>query len=338
MTSSLTTKFHAVAAACLSTCAAWNASAQELTLTAAEQQKVLAALMQPSSGVPAVTYEILNAAALRTLMAEHPAGVEFIRGSPVAPVPWKTVAVRVPGGPGYFRPGSYAAADAPAWRTAVVRLVKEGAQSLILDLRAPAADGAGIDAAVLAGIFMPSGRDVLVASEPVKSSGAQVFTGRLAVLVDLNTGNVGEVLAGILHTHRAAFLMGATTRGRAADFAEISIREAPESLTLRYPLCRWQVLGGVDFFGKGLPPDLSLPGTEKPNAALEKVLAAEGAAAAVTAPTWPRMNEAALIDKSIPELAWRIKAPEPPPPVDPVMIAALDILRADRLLPVPPAK
>ena len=54
------------------------------------------------------------------------------------------------------------------------------------------------------GVLLPAGREVLSGKETLKTSGGAAWQGRMVVLVDRNTGNTGELLAGILRSHGGA--------------------------------------------------------------------------------------------------------------------------------------
>lgn len=149
-------------------------------------------------------------------------------------------------------------------RTAVQRLLKRGAQGIVLDLRT---NGGGLlnEAVDVASIFL---RDGTVVSTAGRSRPRHVYTatgGAIAasvpvvVLVDRGTASSAEIVTGALKDRHRAKVVGTNTYGKGV-FQEI--RELPNGGALdltvgQYFLPSGRNIGGRGVAeGKGIPPDV----------------------------------------------------------------------------------
>jgi carboxyl-terminal processing protease len=127
----------------------------------------------------------------------------------------------LPGQVGVVRLRSFFPGAAGSVRAAVEVLVRQGARSLVLDLRG-AVGGALEQGASMADLFLGP-RNTLVVSRgrpgapsvTLTDSSASAFDSLpMAVLVNGGTAGAGEVAAGALQDHDRAAILGATTFGR----------------------------------------------------------------------------------------------------------------------------
>ncbi len=298
-------------------------------LTAAEQQKVLHTLLATSGGdhAPALTLEALNEAALRAIAADPALSISWRLGEAPPPSPSQVRASVLTGAIGYFRPIAFSAASVPAWRTQLLELRAAGVQHLILDFRLPAPDTDPREAITLAGLFLPAGATVTSSPEILTTAGPRAWEQRVAILIDRRCSNTAEILAAILQSHGDALTVGSRTAGRSASFAELELRPPPERLAMRYPSHRWVIQGVEDFFASGLAPRLSVPPlTDLEHQQLDALISHSGLPAALASPPLPRLNEAALITRTNPEVDWRASPQDSPTasPTDRALQAAVD--------------
>ena len=173
-------------------------------------------------------------------------------------------------------------------RSAVQRLLKRGAQGIVLDLRA---NGGGLlnEAVDVASIFLPDGTVVSTAGRTrprhvyTATGGAIKTSVPVVVLVDRGTASSAEIVTGALQDRHRAKVVGTNTYGKGV-FQEI--RELPNGGALdltvgQYFLPSGRNIGGRGVAeGKGIAPDVrasdnvKTPQDEALDAAL-RTLAAE---------------------------------------------------------------
>ena len=148
----------------------------------------------------------------------------------------------------YVRLASMSARSADDLEQAVERLLRRGAQALVLDLRGNTG-GLFEEGVRAAGLFLPRG--ALVASL-VGRGGAEPHPYRvrhsrwsalpLTVLVDARTASAAEVIAAALRDHERALLVGAPTYGK--GLVQRVVRLTPD-IALRLTTARWLTPRGV---------------------------------------------------------------------------------------------
>jgi hypothetical protein len=210
--------------------------------------------------------------------------------------------------------------------------------AVVLDLRATPPSNDFQIAARWCERFTPKGKVLFTIRKP-SAKREQMFTSRedprfagvLVVLVDPDTTGAPEVVAAVLRLHAKAMVIGQQTRGEAVEFTDLPL---PGGKLLRVATAEVALPAEVDIFPSGVKPDLAV---DVPQETTDAVLSTElekGVAELVSENERPRMNEAALVAGTNPELealaaAQRAKGEKPKPPLrDAVLQRALDFVTA----------
>lgn len=133
----------------------------------------------------------------------------------------------------------------------------QGVKGVVLDLRG---NGGGYVTAAqgVAGIWLDN---QLVTTErkngqvtdELKSTGSPILNGvPTVVLVNGSSASASEIVAGALHDHKAATLMGSTTFGKGSVQKLMNLSDGA---TLKVTIARWFTPGGVNISEKGINPD-----------------------------------------------------------------------------------
>ena len=163
------------------------------------------------------------------------------------------------------------------------------------------------------------------------------WRGLLTVLVDGNTAGAGEVIAAVLHTHLRAYVVGQQTKGEAAQFEEVPLAGGR---VLRVAVGEVTLPDATPVFPGGLTPDLVVNVPQKETEeVLQLAMNGSGVAPLVFEKARARMNEAALVAGTNPELdevqaiqKRREKGDVPAkPPRDEVLQRALDYITSVRI-------
>ena len=242
----------------------------------------------------------------------------------------------------YIRLGTLSSDAIAALDTTLAAYSKTPA-ALILDLRATPPNADFEQAAEVCRRFCPKGR-ILFSIKRTRANDEEVLTSRmnptwhgtLVVLVDGDTAGSGEVIAAVLRTHVAAYVIGQQTRGEAAQFEEIPMAQGR---VLKVAVGEVTLPDATPVFPGGLRPDLvvDVP-QEKTDEVLFAALGEKELAPLITDQQRPRMNEAALVAGTNPELealqiTQRIKSSGQPPKAqvrDTVLQRAVDFVTAIR--------
>ena len=152
--------------------------------------------------------------------------------------------------------GSLARAVAQDFKTKNVK-------GVVLDLRG---NGGGYVTAAqaVAGIWLDkqlvtSERSNGRVNDELKSTGPPILNGvKTVVLVNASSASASEIVAGALHDHKAATLLGETTFGKGSVQKLISL---PDEATLKVTVARWYTPSGVNISEKGITPDQTVART-----------------------------------------------------------------------------
>lgn len=152
--------------------------------------------------------------------------------------------------------GSLARAVAQDFKTKNVK-------GVVLDLRG---NGGGYVTAAqaVAGIWLDkqlvtSERSNGRVNDELKSTGTPILNGvKTVVLVNASSASASEIVAGALHDHKAATLLGETTFGKGSVQKLISL---PDEATLKVTVARWYTPSGVNISEKGITPDQTVART-----------------------------------------------------------------------------
>ncbi len=247
------------------------------------------------------------------------------------------------GGVSYIRLGALMQENIAAMDKSFDDFSTKPPTALVLDLRATPHSTDFELAAEVTRRFSPKGR-VLFSIKRPKVNDEEILTSRedpkwrglLVVLVDGNTAGAGEIIAAVLRTHVRSYIVGQQTQGEAAQFEDLPL---PSGKVLRVAIGEVTLPDNSPVFPGGLTPDLAiaLP-QEKTDAILASEITA-GVASFVADKERPRMNEAALVAGTNPELdavqeqqKLKVKGPLPQPsPRDIVLQRALDYITGVRI-------
>ena len=249
----------------------------------------------------------------------------------------------IAGSVGYLRLGALALENIAALDAALEGFTAKPLPAVVLDLRATPHSTDFELAAECCRRFSPKGR-VLFSIKRTKANDEEILTSRedpkwrglLTVLVDGSTAGAGEVVAAVLRTHVSAYVIGQQTKGEAAQFEEIPL---VGGRVLRVAIGEVALPDATPVFPGGLTPDLVLNvPQEKTDEVLRLAMSSGDVAALVLDKPRARMNEAALIGGTNPELdemqeihRLREKGEEPAKlPRDEALQRALDFITTIR--------
>jgi carboxyl-terminal processing protease len=163
---------------------------------------------------------------------------------------------------------TFSANSPELFRGALREFIQSGSDKLVLDLRGN--PGGYLDAAVdMASFFLPLGKTVVIEDSGAKapqqferSKGFDVFNDklRMVVLVDQGSASAAEILAGALHEHGIAKLVGEKTFGKGSVQQLIEI--TPDT-SLKVTIARWLTPLGHSISQNGLTPDVVIAISKK---------------------------------------------------------------------------
>lgn len=168
---------------------------------------------------------------------------------------------------GWVYLATFSEGSAAEVRSAVEKLLKQGARGLVLDLRA---DGGGLvgEARLIASIFIPSGVIVTTRgrSQPTTvltaTGGAIAGSVPMVVLVDRDTASASEIVTAALQDHRRATVVGTHTYGKGV-FQELEPLSGGGAIKItvgEYFTPNGRNLGGGGVKeGAGITPEVRVP-------------------------------------------------------------------------------
>jgi carboxyl-terminal processing protease len=168
---------------------------------------------------------------------------------------------------GWVYLATFSEGSAAEVRSAVEKLVKQGARGLVFDLRA---DGGGLvsEARLIASIFIPSGVIVTTRgrSQPTivlrATGGAIPSSIPMVVLVDRDTASASEIVTAALQDHRRATVVGTHTYGKGV-FQELEPLSGGGAIKItvgEYFTPNGRNLGGGGVKeGAGITPEVAVP-------------------------------------------------------------------------------
>jgi hypothetical protein len=237
---------------------------------------------------------------------------------------------------GYVRLGATNAANLAELDAAFAKFAEKAIGALVIDLRATPASSAFEQTAEVCRRFVPKGKVLFTVKKPstkqeqvITSKDEPKFKGIITVLVDHDTAGNAEVIAAVLRTHVNALVIGQRTKGEAVEFSDLPLAGGK---LLRVAAAEVTLPENVVVFPGGVKPDLVV---DVPPETTEAVLAqglTSGVNDLVFETERARMNEAALVAGTNPELdaiqaAQANKGERPKAPLrDAVLQRAVDFL------------
>lgn len=163
-----------------------------------------------------------------------------------------------PGKVGYIRLGEFNAKASEQVASAVKKLEKNGAKSLVLDLREN--PGGLIKEAVnVSSLFIKKGAIVETRSRNKQSDETMYATGKkitdlpLVVLIDENSASASEIVSGALQDYKRATLVGTKSFGKGSVQAQYPLKDGSAIImTVQH----YFTPKNQDINGKGLTPDI----------------------------------------------------------------------------------
>ena len=156
---------------------------------------------------------------------------------------------------------SFSANSPDLFRGALREFILSGSDKLVLDLRNN--PGGYLEAAIdMASWFLPTGKTIVIEDSGIKSKqkinksrGYDVFTDKLKMVILINGGSASaaEILAGALHEHGVAKLIGEKSFGKGSVQELIDI--TPDT-SLKVTVARWLTPNGHSISQNGLDPDI----------------------------------------------------------------------------------
>jgi hypothetical protein len=207
---------------------------------------------------------------------------------------------------GYIRLGATTPGNIAELDATLQKFTSSALPALVLDLRATPQSSEFEQTAEVCRRFCPKGKVLFSVKKPnikqeqiLTSKDEPKYQGILVVLVDQDTAGNAEVIAAVLRTHVKAMVIGQQTRGEAVEFAEFPL---PGGQVLRVAVAEVALPENGVVFPGGVKPDLAVDVDQETT---KKVLALElekGVSEFVFETERPRMNEAALVAGTNPEL------------------------------------
>ena len=208
---------------------------------------------------------------------------------------------------------------------------------LIVDLRASSATNDLSLAAEFAKRFCPKGKPIFTVRKPTgrqdrvfSSDREPAFRGLVMVLADSDTSGAAEAIAAALRFYNKALVIGQPTAGRAAEYSDLPL---PNGKGLRLAVAEMVSPEGRSLFPEGVKPDLPVEMSLSEKRQIFQSSSEKGMGPFIYETGRPHMSEAALLAGTNPELEAaeaaqqrRGRAPEKPPPHDPVLQRALDVV------------
>jgi len=163
---------------------------------------------------------------------------------------------------------SFSENSANLFKDALVKFVDSKSNKLVLDLRGN--PGGYLDSAVNIGSWFINEGDVILSEDSLngskpkiyRSHGPRLFDNKLnfVVLVDGGSASASEILAGALHDHGIATLVGEKTFGKGSVQELVKITD---DTSLKVTIANWFTPNGVSISLKGIDPDVVVPFTVK---------------------------------------------------------------------------
>lgn len=237
---------------------------------------------------------------------------------------------------GYIRLGSIIPGNISELDAALLRFTSSKLNSVVLDLRATPPGSEFEQTAEVCKRFCPKGRVLFSVKKPnikqeqiLTSKEDPKYRGILVVLVDGDTAGNAEVVAAVLRTHVNALIIGQQTKGEAVEFADFPLATGKR---LRVAVAEVALPENVTVFPGGVKPDLPVDVTQEATDKLLQLELEKGVSEFVFETERPRMNEAALVAGTNPELdaaqaAQKTKGEKPKPALrDAVLQRAVDFI------------
>lgn len=217
--------------------------------------------------------------------------------------------------------------------------------TLLLDLRSPQVQADFNIAAQILSRFRPPNELLFKIRQPgderpvlfLSKANEISWSKEVVILIDSETGNVGEIIARVLQEKNNSLTVGEKTRGLTVEYRDVKIGD---DRILRYAIAEVILEDESSIFQVGVKPELlSKPALEEKHKVFKQTNDGKSIKPYVFAVERPRFNERALVQKTDPELevelakkngkqtVWNVVLPE-----DRILQKAVDVLRTQHFL------
>jgi hypothetical protein len=308
------------------------------SLSPGDLQTVTTLLKSNFTNPDAITDTELSRATIEGLMVRLPRGLILLPSKESAPVEMPSAFYNevLEGHIGYLRLGSLNGANLQDMDKSLGNFAAKKVDALIIDLRCSQGTNDFAVAAEFAKRFCLKGKPLFTLRKPaarqdrvLTSDRDPAFQGLIMVLADGETSGAAEALAAALRFYDKALVIGQPTAGRAVEYSDLPL---PSGKILRVAVAEAVSPEGRSLFTDGIKPDLPVEMPTADKRQIFQLSAEKGMGPFVYETGRPHMNEAALLAGTNPEVeAWgaaqpRGRASEKPPPHDPVLQRALDVV------------
>ena len=309
------------------------------SLGPADLQAFITLLKANFTDPDAITDTELSRATIEGLLVRLPRGITLSAGKENIPavIPGAFYSELIGGRTGYVRLGTLNNANLQALDKALSGFAAKKVNDLVLDLRASPATNDLSLATEFAKRFCPKGKTIFTVRKPAghqdrvfSSDRDPAFRGLIMVLADSDTSGAAEAIAAALRFYNKALVIGQPTAGRAAEYSDLPL---PSGKDLRLAVAEMISPEGRSLFREGVKPDLPVEMSLSEKRQIFQSNSDKGMGPFIYETGRPHMSEAALLAGTNPELEAaeaaqqrRGRAPEKPPPHDPILQRALDVV------------
>src|SRR6478752_5726598 len=309
------------------------------SLGPADLQALITLLKANFTNPDAITDTELSRATVEGLLVRLPRGITLLAGKESVPTaaPSAFYSELIGGRTGYVRLGTLNNANLQALDKALSGFAAKKVNDLIVDLRASSTTNDLSLATEFAKRFCPKGKPIFTVRKPTvhqdrvfSSDRDPAFRGLLMVLADSDTSGAAEAIAAALRFYNKALVIGQPTAGRAGEYSDLPL---PSGKGLRLAVGEMISPDGRSLFPEGMKPDLPVEMSLSEKRQIFQSNSEKGMGPFIYETGRPHMSEAALLAGTNPELEAaeaaqqrRGRAPEKPPPHDPVLQRALDVV------------
>jgi hypothetical protein len=234
---------------------------------------------------------------------------------------------------GYIRLGTMDAAALKQTDSALGNFGDKSIPAVILDLRGIPGGSEFDTAADFARRFCPKGKILFTIEKPnakqeriLTADRDAVFQGILVLLTDADTSGAAEALAATLRANSNGMIVGAKTAGGAVESSEFPIGGGK---TIRLAVSRVSLPGTGPLFPAGVKPDIEISLPAETQNKIFELTKEKGVSQFVFDTERPRLNEAALVANTNPEISSSAAPDDDTEPLrDTVLQRAVDLVTA----------
>lgn len=293
----------------------------------------------------------VNRSALQGLLDRLDFGAMLLteKGLEERNAPFRFLHTKIEPSIGYIRFGRYNTKGVNDLDTSLKEFRKDDSvDSLIIDLRSPQAQADFAIASQILSRFRPpnellfkirrpgNDRPTLFVSKAVDLN----WSKEIILLVDQETGNVGEIIAAVLKRETSCLIIGEKTPGLTVEYQDVPLGD---DRILRYAIAEVVLEDNTSIFQKGIQPDIETPTPlETKQLIYRKTQNGNELSEFLIQKERPRMNEAALVAGTDPEIDYYLlrsnKKPTPwdeIPTQDRALQQAVDLLATHAFLNSP---